>query len=75
MKHTLPIYTVQIENSAAQTFDNISAAVDYASRHVYLSPRHFDSLDAALRSGQEYTYAYGFKTVTLGKMINVVDKK
>lgn len=74
MKHTLPIYTVQIENSAAQTFDNINAAVDYATRHVYLAPRHFDSLDAALRGGQEYTYAYGFKTVTLSASSKEIPK-
>jgi len=77
MKHTkgpLPIYTVQIENLATQEFESINAAIDYAARHVYLAPRHLDMLEAALRGGQEYTYEYGFKAVTLSASAKEIPK-
>lgn len=70
----LPIYTVQIMNSAAQEFESINAAIDYAARHVYLAPRHLDMLEAALRGGQEYTYEYGFKAVTLSASAKEIPK-
>lgn len=65
-EHTnIPKYLVTVEGGALQSFEHISSAIDYASRHVYLAPKHMDMLTAALREGQAYTYSYGLKSVTI----------
>jgi hypothetical protein len=61
---TLPTYNVEVEGDARMSFDNISAAIDYAARKVYLSVTA-DAPIAKLKSGQPFHYAYGFKSVTI----------
>lgn len=56
-------YKVVVTGEPMQDFINITSAIDYAARHVYLSWEKGQECYKALSEGKSYSYSYGFKEV------------
>ena len=67
-KHQLgPFFDVYVENTFVYTFNSVAAALDYATRHVYLSNSYgtYEEIVKGLISGKTFVYSYGFNSVTI----------
>ena len=53
-------YIVNIENDLPREFDEIFAALDYASRQMYIG-KNIDDYYETLKSGNTFRFSYGFK--------------
>ena len=71
----LPRYKVRVQGDMERVFDTIVAAMEYATRSVYMAPRHFDMCEISLRAGDSYAYEYGFKSVELEATAKEIPKR
>ena len=68
-KHTpTPCYRAMVEGEPLQTFSTAGAALDYATRHVYLPGSRGEEAMRAIQSGEPFHYSYGFRTVTIDRI-------
>jgi hypothetical protein len=58
-------YQVQVVGEPMQDFTSLNAAIDYATRHVYLPWEDGVKAYAELMEGRSYQYSYGFKSVEI----------
>lgn len=58
-------YQVLVVGEPMQDFLSIKEAIDYASRHVYLSQDKGKELVKALENNKSVAYSYGFKEVAI----------
>ena len=70
----IPKYKVRVEGNPEYTFDSIGAAMDHATRQVYMPTVHHDMCRIALRAGESFSYSYGFKTVELEATAKEISK-
>lgn len=71
----IPKYKVRVEGSPEYTFDSIGAAMDHATRQVYMPSRHYDMCETYLLAGSKYEYQYGEKTVELEATAKEIPKR
>lgn len=58
-------YQVFVTNQPMQDFTVISSAIDYATRHVYLSWENGQLAIQALLEGKPFNYSYGMFSVDI----------
>lgn len=58
-------YRVYVDGQPVQDFGDITAAIDYAARHVYLPWEKSKDAIELIQTGQTFRYCYGFMSADI----------